>query len=226
MNSDKKIVDIALKYGYESPNAFTRAFRNIHRVNPSKIRSGEVTLSSYKRVFFPLDNKGEEKMDYKIIESPQFNIAGKSKHFGFDEFIKEGPKFWKKYVGSNDYLELYSLNAGKPGPKTSAPLLSVYFPKEDGKRDEFVDVLGLEITTEMNLSEFETYSIPSATYAEFNCVYKSSMKTNRYIYGEWFASTGYERDANKPDVVAYFPIPFRPMSEMRVRWWIPVIGKQ
>jgi AraC family transcriptional regulator len=52
------------------------------------------------------------------------------------------------------------------------------------------------------------------------------MKTNRYIYGEWFSSTGHERDGHKPDIVAYFPIPFRPMSEMHIRWWIPIIGKQ
>ncbi len=226
LNSDKRIVDIALMYGYDSPNAFTRAFRNIHGINPNKVRSGSVTLSSYSRVFFPIENKGGKKMNYKIIDRPQFRVVGKSKSFEFDKFVKDGPKFWKEYVSSKDYQELCSLSNGRPGPKTDAPLLSVYFPKEDGERDEFVDVLGLEATTEMDSSGFETHTVASAIYAEFNCTYKSSMKTNRYIYGEWFSSTGYERDGNKPDIVAYFPIPFRPMNEMRVRWWVPIIGKK
>jgi len=226
LNSDNKIVDIALMYGYDSPNAFTRAFRNIHGINPSRARSKSVTLASYNRVFFPIDNKGREKMNYKIIESPQFQVVGKSKSFEFEKFVKGGPKFWKEYVGSKNYQELYSLSGGRPGPKTGAPLLSAYFPKADGKRDEFVDVLGIEETTEIDSSGFEVHTVPSATYAEFNCTYKSSMKTNRYIYGEWFSSTGYERDVNKPDIVAYFPIPFRPMNQMCVRWWIPIIGKQ
>lgn len=224
-NSDKKIVDVALMYGYESPNAFTRAFRNIHRINPSKVRSGSVTLSSYNRVFFPVENRGGEKMDYKIIEKPEFQVVGKSKCFDFDKFVKNGPKFWKEYVGSSDFKKLSRLSAGRPGLITDAPLLSAYFPKEYGKQDEFVDVLGLEAIAQMAYNEFETHTVPSATYAEFNCTYKSSMKTNRYIYGEWFSSTGYQRDGNKPDIVAYFPIPFRPMSEMQLRWWIPVLSK-
>ncbi len=165
-------------------------------------------------------------MDYKIIERPQFAVVGRSKSFDFDEFVKSGSKFWKEYVGSNDYQKLLCLSDGRPGPRTDAPLLSAYFPKEDGKRDEFVDVLGLEATAEMDFNGFEVHTVPCAIYAEFNCTYKSSMKTNRYIYGEWFSSTGYERDGYKPDIVAYFPIPFRPMSEMRVRWWIPVLRKQ
>jgi AraC family transcriptional regulator len=225
LNTDKSIVDIALKYGYESPNAFTRAFRNIHGINPSKARLGDTSLSSFKRVFFPKDNKAGENMNYKIIEVPEFDIIGKSKSFEFENFVKDGPKFWKEYVGSEDYKKLYQLNNGRPCPITNSSLLSVYFPKENGKRDEFTDVLGIEATSKDNLSVFETYTVPSSAYAEFNCTYKTSMKTNRYIYGEWFSSTGYERDGNKPDIAAYFPVPFRPMNEMRVRWWIPVIRK-
>ena len=226
LNTDESIVDIAIKYGYESPNAFTRAFRNIHGINPSKARLGGTSLSSYKRVFFLKDNKAGENMNYKIIEVAEFNIIGKSKSFEFENFVKDGPKFWKEYVGSEDYKKLYQLNNGRPCPITNSSLLSAYFPKENGKRDEFTDVLGIEATNEDNLSGFEAYTVPSSTYAEFNCTYKTSMKTNRYIYGEWFSSTGYERDGNKPDIVAYFPIPFRPMNEMRIRWWIPVIRKQ
>jgi len=47
MNTNESIVDIAFKFGYESPNTFTRAFRNIHGINPSKARLGGTSLSSY-----------------------------------------------------------------------------------------------------------------------------------------------------------------------------------
>lgn len=113
LNTNKSIFDIALKYGYESPNAFTRAFRSIHGINPSKARTGTTTLSSYNRVFFPIENTGGENMHYKIVEIPEFNIIGKSKSFEFEKFVKDGPKFWKEYVGSEDYQKLYLLNDGK-----------------------------------------------------------------------------------------------------------------
>tara|TARA_R110002072_G_scaffold284396_5_gene448759 strand:- start:100247 stop:100972 length:726 start_codon:yes stop_codon:yes gene_type:complete len=180
-NGDGRIVDVALKYGYVSPNAFTRAFRNIHGFNPGKVRSSQGQLASYNRVFFPLQTTGVEKMNYRIVEIPSL-------------------------------------------------LLSAYFPKGDSNKDEFLDVLGLETAYEIDADadkgEFEIHTVPSATYAEFDCTYKTSMKTNRYIYGEWFSATGYERDGNKPDIAAYFPIAFRPLGEMRVRWWVPVIRKK
>ncbi len=225
MNGDKRIVDIALMYGYDSPNAFTRAFRNIHGINPGKVRASAVTLTSYKRAFIPEQTRAGDKMDYKIVEKPAFNVVGKSRKFEFEKFFKDAPAFWKEYVGSDDYQKLWQLNNGKSGPVTDATLLSAYFPDENGNKDEFLDVLGLELNSELNVVDFEVHKVAAAIYAEFNCSYKSAAKTNRYIYAEWFASTGYERDGSKPDIAAYFPIPFRPMNEMGVRWWIPVIRK-
>ena len=226
VSGEERIVDIALKYGYDSPNAFTRAFRNIHGVNPGNVRSSQVKLASYNRVVYPLQTAGVENMDYKIVKIPSFKVVGKSKDFSFDDFAKNGSKFWKEYVSSDNYKKLCQLTNGKPGPLTEAPLLSVYFPKENSKKDEFTDLLGLEVLSDMEIGKRKVHTVPAATYAEFDCTYRTSMKTNRYIYGEWFSSIGYERDGSKPDVAAYFPIAFRPMGEMGVRWWIPVIKKK
>ncbi len=223
VSNREKIIDIALKYGYDSPNAFTRAFRNIHGVNPSEVRLSQVKLATYNRVFFPSDTIGVEKMDYQIVEKPSFTIIGKSKSFDFDEFAKNGKKFWKEYVDSDEYKALCQLTNGKPGLLTGAPLLTAYFPKENSKLDEFLDVLGIEFISDSHATSFEIHTVPSATYAEFECSYRNAMKTNRYIYGEWFSATGYERDGDKPDIVAYFPMPYRHFSEMSVRWWVPVI---
>lgn len=219
---DHKIVDVAIKYGYDSPNAFTRAFRNMHGINPSKVRSTQAKLTSYSRVTFPLKKKGVKKMDYKIVKKPSFNITGKKKNFTFDDFVENGSKYWKEYVSSDSYRELYELTSGRPGLITEAPLLSAYFPNDD----DFADVLGLEVRSDTDIGNREIHTVQAATFAEFDCTYRTSMKTNRSIYGEWFSSAGYERDGNKPDIAAYFPIAFRPMGEMRVRWWIPVIKKK
>ncbi|MBQ4814585.1 helix-turn-helix transcriptional regulator [Pseudoalteromonas luteoviolacea] len=93
LNTNKSIVDVAIKYGYKSPNAFTRAFRHIHGINPSNARLGGTSLSSYKRVYYSQDNKTGESMDYKIIDVPEFNIIGTGKSFDFESFVKDGPKF-------------------------------------------------------------------------------------------------------------------------------------
>ena len=224
-SGNSKIIEIAAKYGYESPNAFTRAFKNMHGVVPSKARTPGTQLAAYHRLSFKVEIKGGNELNYRIVEKPAFEIGGKSQQFNYDEFIKNGPKFWKEYVGSDEYTSLWDLNKGKCGQITESPLLSVYFPSETENRNAFIDVLGVEKHAKTNPQNFEVYPVPAATYAEFYCTYHTSMKTNKYIYGEWFSSTGYERDGNKPDVAAYFPVAFRPLKEMGIRWWVPVVKK-
>ncbi|MEQ8407801.1 MAG: helix-turn-helix domain-containing protein [Gammaproteobacteria bacterium] len=229
-SGQERIIEIAAKYGYQSPNAFTRAFRAVHGVNPGKLRSSNVKLTTYNKASFSsemadVQKTGVEKMDYKIVERPAFRVVGKCKKFEFDDFAKNGRQFWKEYVGSEEYKSLCRLTDGRPGTVTNSPLLTVYFPSENNKQDTFLDVLGIEIETERNTEPFEVHTVPEATYAEFECSYREAMKTNRYIYGQWFSATGYERDGDKPDVVAYFPMPWRHFSEMGIRWWVPVIKK-
>lgn len=223
--SNTRVINIALKYGFESPNAFTRAFRKIHGFPPSKARSQNIAFTVQRRATLKIDTKGKTMLDYKIIERPAFKIMGKSKDFEFDKFVKGGPKFWKDYVGSEEYNSLWEITSGSNGEVTNAPIMSVYFPNENGSRDTFTDVLGVEVNPETHLKKFEVFSVPPATYAEFDCTYRNSMKANKYIYGEWFAATGFERDGDRPDIAAYFPKAFRPTSEMNVRWWIPIIKK-
>ena len=69
-SDNKRVIDIALKYGYQSPNAFTRALRNMHGVNPKDVGYADVKLSAFNRVFFHVEIKGGGNMNYKIIEKP------------------------------------------------------------------------------------------------------------------------------------------------------------
>lgn len=65
-NKNTKIIDIALKYGYESPEAFSRAFKNLHGVPPTSARSMGTTLKAYPRMTFYLSIKGGIEMNYRI----------------------------------------------------------------------------------------------------------------------------------------------------------------
>ena len=106
---------------------------------------------------------------------------------------------------------------------SESPLMSAYIPGDEGCRDSFQDILGIEKPAKIKSKGFKTLKIPAATYAEFNCSYSTAVKMHKYIYGEWFPSTNYERDENKPDIAAYFPVAFLPTRGMGVRWWIPII---
>ena len=140
-------------------------------------------------------------------------------------FSKKARKFWKEYVCTDEYQELWNLTNGRWGELTDSPLMSVYLPDENNN-ESFIDILGVEKSDSFNNDNFELFQIPAATYAEFNCTYQTSAKMNKFIYGEWLPSTGYERDAQKADIAAYFPVAFMSTKGMGVRWWIPVVKKK
>lgn len=64
--SSIKVIDVALKYGYESPESFTRAFKEIHKMSPSAARKKDVKLSLFPRITFLLTVKGDIEMDCKM----------------------------------------------------------------------------------------------------------------------------------------------------------------
>ncbi|MFC1921371.1 helix-turn-helix domain-containing protein [Chloroflexota bacterium] len=223
-STDIRVIDVALKYGYNSPEAFTRAFRNLHGVTPTTARGMETKLTAYPRVSFHIELKGGNDMDYRIIEKPAFDILGISREYADGEISIEAPKFWAEWVVSEEYRKLLALTNWKFGPVTEAPIMSAYVDAKIGKGtwERVVNVMGIERTEKMDAQGFKTFHIPAATYAEFNCTLETSSETNKRIYSEWFPSTGYEHDS-KPSIEAYFHVPLT--SVIYVRWWVPVVKK-
>lgn len=70
-SSSVKVIDVALKYGYESPESFTRAFKVIHGISPSAARKKSVQLNLFPRITFQLTVRGDVKMDYKMKSSAE-----------------------------------------------------------------------------------------------------------------------------------------------------------
>ena len=95
-----RVIDIAMKYGYDSPNAFARAFRQLHGITPQAAREPGVTLTAYPRISFHIELKGGNDMDYKILKKPVFPIALTSRQFtNIDgQNLKDIPKWWDEFL--------------------------------------------------------------------------------------------------------------------------------
>ena len=100
-NSKDKVIDIALKYGYDSPTAFNRAFQSIHGVAPSAARQAGARLKAYQPISFKITIRGEAEMNYRIEQHGPFRIVGPKltcpwspeKHEGFALV----PPFWAEH---------------------------------------------------------------------------------------------------------------------------------
>lgn len=75
-DKNQKIIDIAMKYGYESPASFTRAFREMHGTSPLLARKQEIPLKTYPKLSFKFTIQGVEEMNFRIVKKDDFKIMG------------------------------------------------------------------------------------------------------------------------------------------------------
>lgn len=106
--SDKKVIDIALKYGYESPESFTKAFSRFHGVTPNAAKRCGSRLRLFNPLVISIIMKGGTIMEYKIVEREKFKVLAKVQAFRNECSSEEGnteiPDFWKE-CGENGVLE-------------------------------------------------------------------------------------------------------------------------
>lgn len=74
--SDERLLEIAVRYGYGSGEAFARAFRALHGVGPGEARRTGAALVSQPRLTFRLTVEGSISMRYRVVDSPAFTVAG------------------------------------------------------------------------------------------------------------------------------------------------------
>ena len=81
LSGQVKIIDAALKYGYDSPDSFAKAFTRFHGITPTMARKEGVMLKSFAPLKLTISLKGGYRMDYKITKKETFTVLGFSRTF-------------------------------------------------------------------------------------------------------------------------------------------------
>lgn len=85
VSTESRVLDIALKYGYESPEGFTKAFIRFHGVSPTKAKLTGRELKSFNRLVIKVKVEGGKEMDYRIVEREGFQLLAKVESFHVKE---------------------------------------------------------------------------------------------------------------------------------------------
>lgn len=197
-----KVIDAALRYGYETPESFTRAFTAFHGITPREAgKSGKI------RSFSPLTVKlivsGGNLMEYSIKKLDEFQIVCKRKSFKKQQELttREISSFWQE-CGKNGVTQ--RLIDRIPANPRLQGLLGVSFSAE-GDGAEFPYGLAAEYNGEPVPEEFELITLPAATYAVFPVRGKmpeAFVETYTKICKEFFPQSGYEY-ANGAEIEVY-----------------------
>lgn len=189
-NENTKIIDIALKYGYESPEAFSRAFKSMHGVALTSARNMEITLKAYPRMTFYLSIKGGIEMNYRIEQKEAFEVFGVVDTIQADDqetaFI-EVPKFCIKCDENGSVDLMNALLELSPNTMLHAALYNY-------TEDSFKYMICQYVTNNMVIpKEYERLSVPALTWAIFPADDCDIPNVWRRIYSEWFPTSGFEQ---------------------------------
>lgn len=220
VNTSDKIIDIALKYGYNSPTAFTRAFINMHGIAPSAARENGVMLKSISKITFQMSIKGGKEMNYKIEEKPSMRFVGKKEAvncIGGQNFVRI-PQIWEEVFEEGSFDRILELSNGNP-----TGVLGICANFREKEFDYFV-----ASSSEKEVPEgMEELTIPAGLWVVFQCVGpmpSAIQEVWKRVYTEWFPNSGYEHAGEAEiewysdgdgDAVDY-------VSEI----WIPIIKKK
>lgn len=192
-NSNIRVIDVAIKYGYSSADSFTRAFQGLHGITPSEARSNGQYLKSYPRMTFQLSISGGNEMNYRIEEKEAFSIVGIKKRVPiiFNGVNPEINAMWQS-LNMDKIQRLKELSNVKPIGLISA---SVNFSEgrmeEKGELDHYI---GVATNNECPKDLVELKVAPS-TWAVFEAVGpfpETLQNVWGRIYSEWFPSSNYE----------------------------------
>lgn len=205
VQTDRKVIDVAMKYGYESPDSFAKAFQKFHGVTPSAARESGAMLRSFARVSVKISLEGGSVMNYRIEEKPEMILTGYKQRFRgvpygsqrleqeHQFFVTTRAKQWILTGASCDYATQYCIvtNVDDEGYD--------FYIANKLDADEREDMYNSEITGVdfMEDMEFENVLIPRQTYAIFETE-KIKYPIGQYtdlrqrIVSEWLPGSGYQ----------------------------------
>ncbi len=202
----RRIIDIAVDFGYGSERTFSRAFKKEYGLSPGEYRksidSSTIPVKLVLASFQKNNINGGVVMEPKIVTKPAFKVAGyelKTTNRN-GQNLKDGPAFWSKYLANNWRQKL--LEHIHPVSKAE---LGLCFPGDIGVED-FSYVIGMEVADLKGIpAEFFKGEVPAGTWAVFttppadrksNEFVKAIQGTWDYIYKNWFPGSGYEFDGD------------------------------
>lgn len=208
LRADERILDIALKYGYESQDAFSRAFRNFHGALPSAVKSGPASLKSCPKLSFRIQIEGAESMKYQLEQWPAFTVAGIAHPMKTDEAFSLVPGIWER-AWQDGTIETFMSFFPDYRP---AGFLGLAAGGQWGGAEQMNYILGVTNFVEgAGVSRvpppegFTEFSYPAATWVVINAdgpLPQAVQEVYHKFYSQWLPSSGFKL-ADLPVIECY-----------------------
>lgn len=226
----EKVIDIALKYGYDSPDSFAKAFQKFHGITPSQARADGKMLKSFSRLSIKISLEGGSTMNYRIEEKDEMILTGYKRRFSgipgerFEQekemYVKTRPLQYILHALSGDLDTNYDVitNIDDDGYDFYIASQLNKYCRDNLNKD---GVLGEEFA-----KHYENIIIPKCSYAVFEterCTFPTTvfLDLRRKIASEWLPNSGYQL-ANAPELVVTHWYGEKMRDQRYSELWIPI----
>ena len=209
-SSDIKVIDAAVKYGYDSPDSFARAFTKFHGISPSAAKERGASLKAFAPLRIKLTLEGGNFMEYRIVEKASFTVLGVSRSFNSDTSYREIPKFWQEHMtsgGNRKNCGQFGICLDGDGKNFDYLIADIYKPWEEVPEGCITRV------------------IPEGTWAVFPCrgaLPKALQDVNTQIWSEWLPNCRDYKLGGNYDIEMYT----KPADDPKDNYceiWVPVV---
>ena len=205
--NNENILDIALKYGFESHEAFSRAFKNFHGVVPKLAKKDGNEFKNFSKANIDIEVNTNNILNYRIESKEVIKVLAFLRKFNIEN-KDEIPKYWKELKESGT-LEKISNNYKKD-------LLGICIGTQSDF--EYKYGIGIEQTEDIETNiEMETIEIPKSTWVVFKCKGQDEKDINELwtrIYKEFFFTSSYKQCMD---------IDFELYDDENTEIWIPIL---
>ncbi|MGN0739013.1 MAG: effector binding domain-containing protein [Treponema sp.] len=227
----EKIIDIAYKYRYETPESFTKAFSRFHGISPLQLRETPSAIKVFLPITISVTITGGNNMDFTVEKMKEFSVIGFERGFSTETAYSEIPQFW------DEIWEQYGIPLFN-GKQPETPVEKAFIENRIGEFGVCSDEAGCSsfnylIAGRYNggavPAELKTVKIRELEWAKFKCIGPipaSLQSVNTKIYSEWLpGNPDYEIDGNIS--LEWYSPDGNPSDEnYHSEIWIPVKRKQ
>nr|MBR4280365.1 AraC family transcriptional regulator [Clostridia bacterium] len=200
-----RVIDAAIRYGYDSPDSFARAFRRFHGVLPSQAGMPGVTLQSFPPMKIELLQEGASMMEYRIEKKDTFTVMGYKKQFNSDTSYQEIPKWWEAMMGQQSaVMGQFGVCIDSDGKDFDYMIADLYQPWQDVPE------------------KCVTHTIPGGMWAVFPCTLGTLQDTNTRMWRDWLPACREYRLSGSYNLEFYYELNEADPAASGVELWLPI----
>ena len=201
-----KVIDAAVKYGYDSPDSFSRAFRRFHGVVPSQAGLPGVMLRSLAPMKIEESQEAKQMMDYTIETKDAFTVVGFLRHFHNETSYTEIPAWWGEMLAKG------------------MPLDGEFGVCIDADGCEFDYLIADRYQPGQPVPEgCVTRSIPGGMWAVFPCTLRTLQDVNTQMWRDWLPACREYRLAGSYNLEFYYPLNEADPPSSKAELWLPIV---